>query len=71
MATREELEARLEKLRKHRASGMRRVEFGDQRLEYRSDAELAAAIGDLERQLAGAAGAHIHTVRVTATKGLD
>ncbi|MBS7545730.1 hypothetical protein KHC19_21760 [Ancylobacter oerskovii] len=39
-----------------RASGVRRVEFRDRTVEYRSDAELAAAIRDLEARIAAAQG---------------
>jgi hypothetical protein len=70
MATTTELETRLEKLRAMRAAGTRIVEIGERRVEYRSDQELAAAIADLEHQLAGARGPRVHTIRVHASKGL-
>ena len=54
MATEQELADRLERLRQVRASGTLRVETENERIEYRSDADLAAAIADLERQIAGA-----------------
>ena len=68
MATTAELEARLERLRKIRAAGTRSLEAGNHRLEYRSDQELAAAIADLEAQIAG--GGRVHTIRIHASKGL-
>lgn len=52
MATAAELQARLEKLREVRANGVRTTRFGEDEVTFRSDAELAAAIADLERQLA-------------------
>jgi hypothetical protein len=59
MADNATLLARLEKLREMRASGVFESEIasGDgatrQRVKFRTDAELAAAIADLERQLSG------------------
>ena len=47
-----ELEARLEALRATRAKGIRTIHSDGEQVEYRSDAELAAAIADLERQIA-------------------
>lgn len=70
MATVAELTDRLDKLRAARASGARSFQYGEKRVEYRSDAELAAAIADLEHQLAGERGIRIHTIRITASKGL-
>ena len=69
-----DLEAQLETLRKARASGVRRVEFtagnGNSRMvEYRSDDELAAAIADVERRLAGLRGQRVHTVLISSSKG--
>jgi ribosomal protein L29 len=69
-----ELEAQLERLRKARASGVRRVEFasgnGSSRsVEYKSDDELAAAIADIERRLAGLRGQRVHTIKLSNSKG--
>ncbi len=47
-----EMQQQLEKLRNVRAKGTRKVRFGDDEVEYRSDSELAAAIADLERRIA-------------------
>lgn len=71
MATIAEMQARLEKLRQVRGYGHREVEWDGKRIRYASDAELAAAIVDLERQLAAASGSRVHTVRFGASKGLD
>ena len=50
------LRDRLEELRGLRASGLRSARFGEDEIEYKSDADLAAAIADLERQIAALAG---------------
>lgn len=50
----EHLRAQLAELRELRASGIRRSRFGQDETEFRADAELAAAIDDLERRLAAA-----------------
>lgn len=50
------LRQRLEELRELRASGVRSARFGEDETEFRTDAELASAIADLERQLANLAG---------------
>lgn len=69
------LSDRLEALRKARASGVRRVEFearnGVRRLvEYRSDSELAAAIADLERQIAKLRGSRKPVLYINSSKGV-
>lgn len=72
MATTEQLTERLEALRKARALGVTQTHLADGRfLIYRTDAEMAASIGDLERQLGAAEGAPVHTIRIAASKGLD
>lgn len=68
MATTAELLAQLDNLRAIRASGTREVEFKDHRIQYRTDAELAAAIADLEARTAP--GVRVHTVLVSTSKGL-
>ena len=56
MTTQEQLTAQLEALKRARRSGLRRVRFGDREMEYRSDADLAAAIRDLETEIDVAVG---------------
>ena len=70
MASLAELQGRLEALRKTRASGRRRVEYGGGSVEYRSDAELAAAIADIERQIATASGARRGPIYFNTSKGV-
>lgn len=48
------LRTRLDDLRAMRAEGTREMSFNGRRVVYRTDAELAAAIADLERQVATA-----------------
>ena len=52
MTTQAELEAHLDTLRALRARGVRKVAVDGEEVEYRSDAELAAAIADIEHRLA-------------------
>ena len=56
------LATQLEELRAARASGVRRVEFRDRIVEYRTDTELAAAIRDLETRIAAAQGQPVVSV---------
>lgn len=70
MALHDSLEERLAKLRSLRAEGVRSLRYSDgKEIEYRSDAEIAAAIADLERQIAGA-NAPAKVVYLATGKGL-
>lgn len=70
MATLIELQAQLEKLKRVRASGVSSVRNDNAQVMYRTDAELQAAIADLERQIATAAGSRsIRTLRVRTRDG--
>lgn len=74
MMDRAVIEIRLAKLREMRANGTHSVEHeagngSRQRVEYKDDREMAAAIADLERQLAAASGRPIHTVIIHSNKG--
>jgi hypothetical protein len=70
MATLSELTDRLEALRKARASGVRSIQHGDTKTEFRSDAEIAAAIADVERQIAAAQGRSRGVIYISSSKGL-
>jgi hypothetical protein len=71
MATLDELMARREALMKARHEGVRAVEYADFRVEYRSDAEMASAISDLDRRIASASGAaRVTSVIFSTSKGL-
>lgn len=72
MATLSELQTRLETLRAQRATGVATLQFSDGRqVAYRSDSQIAAAIADLERQIATLSTTPVTTVLVSASKGLD
>jgi hypothetical protein len=62
--------AQLEELRGWRAKGVSRLRHGEEDVTFRSDAELAAAISDLEGRIAAAQGRSVRTVRFTTSKGL-
>ena len=70
MATVAEMQTQLDVLRKARASGVRKTEYGEKSVEYKSDEEMAAAIADIERRITGASGRPIRTVYFNSTKGL-
>jgi hypothetical protein len=70
MAEIDTLAKRLEDLRKLRSEGVRRLQYSDGReVEYRTDSEIAAAIADIERQIAGA-NAPAKVVYFSTSKGL-
>lgn len=52
-----------------RYRGVRTVEYDGKRVTYASDGEMAAALADLNRQIAGAT-ARISVVRIASSKGL-
>lgn len=67
----EDMIARRDALLAARFRGVRTVEVEGRRITYASDAEMAAAISDLERRIADAqSGARRRIVRTTASKGL-
>jgi hypothetical protein len=62
----------LDRLRRVRASGTSEVEMSDgRRVAYRTDEQLAAAIADVERQIASMTTTPVTSIRVAASKGLD
>lgn len=66
--------AQRDALLKARASGVRTVEYSSgaasRRTEYRSDAELQRALGDLERRIAELqSGTRPTTIRFATSKG--
>lgn len=63
------LQEQLATLREARASGLRKVKYGEREMEYRTDEELAAAIADLERRIAQQNGATVHTIKLYSSKG--
>jgi hypothetical protein len=70
MPTLTELTAQLDQLRKARASGVRSTAHGDTRTEYKTDAEMAAAEANLQRQIAAAGGNPVRTIYISGSRGL-
>ncbi|MCB1378580.1 MAG: hypothetical protein KDK89_09475 [Alphaproteobacteria bacterium] len=69
--TLEELNAQRDALLKARFRGVRTVEYDGKRVTYASDAELAAAITDVERRIASADdGGRRRRILTSASKGL-
>ena len=69
--TLEDMIARRDALLAARWRGVRTVEIEGRRITYASDAEMAAALGDLERRISERqTGARRRIVRTTASKGL-
>jgi hypothetical protein len=67
----QQMMARREALLEARWRGVRTVEIEGRRITYATDAEMAAAIADLERRIADAsAGARRRIVHTAASKGL-
>ena len=67
----EDLTTRRDALLVARYRGVRTVEIEGRRITYATDAEMAAAIADLERRIKQAeAGARRRIVRTTVSKGL-
>ena len=52
-----------------RYRGVRTVEYDGKRVTYATDSEMAAALADINRQIAGASG-RISVVRIQSSKGL-
>ena len=71
MASISELEARLERLKKARASGVLSVRHGDTTTTYRSLDELTRAIGLVEQEIDQAGGRNVvRTYKLTSSKDL-
>lgn len=51
-----------------RYAGVRTAEYDGKHIEYRSDAEMAAALADLDRRIA--ASSRVSVVRINSSKGL-
>jgi hypothetical protein len=67
----ETLDAQLDRLRTARASGVSRVVIDGIETAYKTDAEMSAAEAALVNRIAALTGAAVHTIRITASKGLD
>ncbi|MFZ5964729.1 phage head-tail joining protein [Thalassococcus sp. BH17M4-6] len=65
-----ELETMRDALIRARAKGARELQMNGERVRYGSDAEMAAAIADLDTRLRAASGGRPSTIRFGASKGL-
>ena len=68
--TLDELKSRHAALLAARYAGMRSVSYDGRQITYGSDAELAAAIADLERRIAAIERTHRRVLRPFAAKDL-
>ena len=66
----EELVTLRDTLIRARARGVRVAQLGEERIEFRSDAEMRNAIGDLDRRIAAASSARPTSVRFSSSKGM-
>jgi hypothetical protein len=53
-----------------RYQGIRTVEYDGKRVTYATDGEMAAALADLNRQIASTGPERISVVRIQSSKGL-
>jgi hypothetical protein len=65
-----ELEALRDALLRARARGTRSLQMGGEKVEYQSDADMAAAITDLEARIRRASTARPTSVLFSSSKGL-
>ena len=65
-----ELETMRDELVKARSRGVRMLQVNGERVEYKTDAELAAAFADLDRQIANLSRPKIGAVTFSTSKGL-
>lgn len=71
MATLAELQTMRETLEKNRFGGIREYTIGSRRLVYQSDAEMGAALQELDRQIAALSGTQpVRTIVFRTSKGL-
>ena len=68
--TLEEMTGRRDALLAARYRGVRTVEVEGRRVTYATDAEMAAALADLERRIAAAGSGRRRVVLTSASKGL-
>ena len=70
MADLAQLTAWRDALMEARYKGVRTVEYGDKRVTYATDTEMANALADLERRIVGAGQGQVSVVRIQSSKGL-
>ena len=70
MPTVDELTGWRDALLRARYAGTHMVEYEGKRVVYKTDAEMLAALGDLERRLAAARGQRVTQVQINGNKGV-
>jgi len=70
MADLAQLTAWRDALMEARYKGVRTVEYDGNRVTYATDAEMANALADLERRIAGAGVGRVSVVRIQSSKGV-
>ncbi len=70
MADLAQLTAWRDALMEARYKGVRTVEYGDKRVTYATDTEMANALADLERRIASAGEGRVSILRVQSSKGV-
>lgn len=65
-----ELETLRDGLIKARAKGVRSVQMGGERVEYKTDAEMAQAIADLDARIRHATRPRTTTIGFSSSKGM-
>ncbi len=70
MHTLAELQTQLRRLQDQRATPEASVAYDGSEVTYKTDAQLAAAIADLESRIASVEGRQVRKVRITTSKGL-
>jgi len=63
------LHAQRDRLQEIRTKGLRSYEIAGRKLEYKSDAELKAALDDVERRIAGLTRPAVRRVVFSTSKG--
>lgn len=64
-----ELQTMRDELLRARAKGVRTLQLNGERVEYKTDAEMASAIADLEARIRRASAATAGAVRFKTSKG--
>lgn len=64
------LQQELDTLRAARAKGVQSLSMGDESVTYKSDAQMAETIADLEQRIAALSGRQVRMVRFACGKGV-
>lgn len=64
------LQQQLDTLRAARAKGIQTLTMGEESITYKSDAQMAETIADLEQRIAAQSGQQVRMVRFSCGKGL-